>query len=467
MKKIFFTLICALCCASLFGQYANSLYFDKLNYRQHHLNPAFRPASKIYVGVPMLSSITVGGGNSDLSLMDIFTKGTVNGESQTLLFLDKNAKGGVDHFLEAWHGKERIHASYQIDFIDAGVRINDQLYVTLNAANKLSSSATIPEALCTFLIKGMENGEQFNFNLDKLAFSAQLYTEIGGGINMKINDRLDFGVKAKYLMGHANIQSNLTQMNMVASEEEWHITGEGSIRICTPNVEITTSDSGRIDGVLFNDERVTKPMGHGLSLDAGLAFHLTDHITLSASVLDFGFITWSGNIQEIVAKNDFVYRGLEYEVSHNNSATGWWGPYKEALRDLLGKNDHPASYTTWLNAKLLVGGEVTLLDDHLSVGILSQTHLQKHLVREEVVLAGNVRVNPYFSGTLTYSFFNGWNNIGLALNGNAGPINLYAAIDHIPLRFANIEGHKVPCYIRDMRVSAGLGVVIGYKRERN
>ena len=130
----------------------------------------------------------------------------------------------------------------------------------------------------------------------------------------------------------------------------------------------------------------------------------------------------------------------------------------------LKKNDAPKNYTTWLSAKLLIGGEYSLMEDKISIGALSKTYFVRKATREEFVLSANFRPIEYFSGTFTYNLFDGWNNIGIGLNGNAGPINLFAAIDHIPLRYASVSGHKVPCYVRDTRVTLGMGVIIGYRK---
>lgn len=465
MKKIILTLLWGIIGWTLSAQYSNTIYFDKQNYRQHHLNPAFQPQSKLYVGVPMLSSLSLGGGNTDLTLMDLFKKVNVDGEERTVLFFDKCAPNGVNDFLNTLKGKEQIHGSYQIDLFDAGYRVNDKISVNFGVSNKMDANVAIPEAIFAFLFKGMENGEVFDFNLNKLAIAADMYTEIAGGISVKATDRISLGLKAKYLIGNGSVKSNLRNVSMIASEEEWHITGHGGIWTCIPNFEIALSDSGTVSEIQLNGLAPLKAMGHGFGLDAGLAIKVTDHINLSASILDFGCISWGGNIQELQIKEDFIYKGLEYEISKTDESSGWWGPYKESLKNLLTKNQNPEKYTSWLTAKLLVGGEVSLLEDMLSIGVLSKTHLQKNLVREELLLSGNVRVNEHFSGTFTYNFFDGWNNIGIGLNGNIGPINLFAAMDHIPLRYAKISGHKIPCYVRDTRLSVGLGVVIGYQKD--
>lgn len=463
MKRITLSILFGLICCTLSAQISNTLYFDKYNYRQHQLNPAFQPQAKLYVGVPALSNITVGGGNTDLTLLDVFKNKTINGEKQTLLFFDKNVQA-TDEFLDALHGREQIHASYRVDLIDAGYRINDKIFVSFTVANRMEASVSIPEEFFDFAFTGMEEGETFDFHLDKANISASVYTEIGGGVSKKINEELTLGVKAKFLIGNGNVSSNFRNMSVTGNEDEWHVTGSGAFRITCPFMEFTTSETDRVSGTQSTGDKYLKAQGHGCSIDAGATYQLTPEIKVSGSVLDLGFISWNGNIQELNPRENFVYNGLEYDISEDHTGSAWWGPYKKQFKRLLKKNEDPDNYTTWLSAKLLLGGEYSFLDDKLSVGALSKTHFQRKATREEFILSANYRPIEHFSGTFTYNLFDGWNNIGIGLNGNAGPINLYAAVDHIPLRYANVSGHKVPCQIRDTRVTLGMGVVIGYKK---
>lgn len=463
MKRIILSIVLGIMSCSLYAQLSNTLFFDRQNYRQHQLNPAFQPDERLYVGVPIASSIAIGGGNTDLTLMDIFQNVNINGEQKTVLFFDSRAENGVENLLDALHGREQFHASYKIDLLDVGVRVNEKLFVTVSVANRLDANIVIPEEFFTFLFKGMENGQVFDFNLKKMVGAIDLYTEIGGGISAKLDDRLSLGGNIKLLLGHANMKTNFRNISMTASEDEWHVIGSGNLWTCVPNMQITVSETDRVSGATFVGSDYTQILGHGLSIDAGMNLKLTDEIQISASVLDLGFINWSGNVQEINTRENFVYNGLPYEISEDNGADGWWHPFKLSFKRLLKKNENPDAYASWLTAKLLIGGEISLLDDMLSVGVLSKTYIQRKATREEFILAGNIRVNKHLSGTLTYNLFDGWNNIGLGLNGNIGPINLFAAVDHLPLRYARMAGHKVPCYVRDTRLMVGMGVVIGYK----
>lgn len=466
MKKTLLLVLFGMICCTLSAQISNTLYFDKQNYRQHHLNPAFQPDGKLYVGVPFLSTIAAGGGNTDLTLTDVFKTKKVDGKYKTYLFCDKNVMA-IDEFMNALHGREQVHAAYEIDLFDAGYRINKNLFVTFSVSNKMEASISIPKELFQFAFEGMKNGEKFDFHLDNMSIAASIYTEYAGGLSAKIDENLSLGAKMKLLVGNANVSSNTRNLHFTACEDEWIVSGSGNIRITTPTLEITTTETDRVSGIESNGGRITKAQGHGFSIDAGASYEISPEFKISASVLDLGFLAWTGNVQELNPRETFSYKGIEYDLDENNSLSGWWSPYKTRFKRMLKKNEKPNHYTAWLSAKVLVGGEYSFMDDKISIGALSKTFFQRKATREEFILSANFRPIEYFSGTFTYNLFDGWNNIGIGLNANAGPINLFAAIDHIPLRYASMSGHKIPCYVRNTRVTLGMGVIIGFKKNNN
>ena len=170
MKKTLLLLLFGMICCTLSAQISNTLYFDKQNYRQHHLNPAFQPDGKLYVGVPFLSTIAAGGGNTDLTLTDVFKTKKVDGKYKTYLFCDKNVMA-IDEFMNALHGREQVHAAYEIDMFDAGYRINKNLFATFSVSNKMEASISIPKELFQFAFEGMKNGEKFDFHLDNMSIA--------------------------------------------------------------------------------------------------------------------------------------------------------------------------------------------------------------------------------------------------------------------------------------------------------
>ena len=194
---------------SLYAQLSNTLYFNDYNPRQHWLNPSFRPGGKFYVGMPFLSTIAVGGGNSRLTFDDVFQNVTINGEKKTVLFFDKNADSeGYENFLKKMKYNERIFASYRLHLFEFGFRIKEKGYVTFGLSNRLESMVVLPNEVFGLVFEGMEN-EPYDWNLDKLSTDATLFTELALGYSHRINDKLEVGGKFKYLYGSITINKSL------------------------------------------------------------------------------------------------------------------------------------------------------------------------------------------------------------------------------------------------------------------
>ena len=111
-KKIFLLCLFLLQAVASFSQFSNTLYFDKYNYRQHKLNPAFQPIGKFYIGFPALSDISVSVGNNRLRFNDIIQNVEIDGVKKPVLFFDKHAKSdGISNFLNRLKYNERVYAA--------------------------------------------------------------------------------------------------------------------------------------------------------------------------------------------------------------------------------------------------------------------------------------------------------------------------------------------------------------------
>nr|MCR5453491.1 hypothetical protein [Bacteroidales bacterium] len=87
ITKISAALAIAAMASTASAQISNTIYFDKYNYRQHHLNPAMMPDQRFYFSV--VGNVAMDFGNKSLSFSDVVKN--VNGKS--VLFLDKSLNG--------------------------------------------------------------------------------------------------------------------------------------------------------------------------------------------------------------------------------------------------------------------------------------------------------------------------------------------------------------------------------------
>ena len=457
--------------ASSFGQEASTLYFMDKNPLRHNLNPAFQPACKFYIGMPLVSSINFNVGNNCLSFEDVFQGKTINGEKQTVSFLSKNANNGIDGFLDALHNDLRIYSDYNIGLINFGFKVK-RSYITFSLSNKSDVQAIIPKAIPEVLLKG--NGDidaTKSFKIEDLSVNASLYSEAAVGYSYIINDKLTLGGKLKFLYGHANLRTDFKDMSLTINKDEWKITGDGAVELSAPCVEITQKEDGTIDKFKFDDDNVgasdfAKAAGYGFAVDLGATYKLMPQLQLSASVVDLGFIRWHRNLHSLTKKTDFVFNGVVYEISDKDTVD-YGKEYEEILNNMYTVDNNSSSYTSWLTAKVFLGAEYGVWDNKMTFGFLSKTYILRQKMFEEMSVSANFKPWHIFSTSLSYSLLDGcWSNLGWGVNFNFGPVNLFTAIDNIPLTYAKGDDFIVPTKTRGVNFSTGMNYVFGWKEKK-
>lgn len=446
-----------------------SLYFMEWNPQQHQLNPAFQPKGKFYIGVPALSYLNFRAGNNDLVFTDIFQNIKVDGKKQTVLFFDEKAKNGsIDNYLDALSDGTHIFYDHRINLIDFGFKAGKG-YVTFDIANRANVNLRVPKAISQLAFEGIDEGETFHLDGKNLATDATLYTEFALGYSRPVNDKLTVGGKVKFLYGHANVRTNFKNINITGNEDYWRIEGDGSIEGAVPGITLIEKEDGRIDDVEFDEDIETseyaKPRGKGFAVDLGATYKVLPELTVSASVLDLGFIHWSKDIHRVKKVSDFVWDGIEYEIGDDTTD---YGAEYEDMANAMFRVDHNAeSYTSWLNTKFMLGGEYTMWNDRLGFGLLGRGQLFKGKFYGNGLASVNFRPWRQLSASVTYGLFDGeWNNLGAGLNLNAGPINLFCAAENIPFKFAKSEGTLIPSNTRNAQVSLGMNLYFGYSPKK-
>jgi outer membrane protein OmpA-like peptidoglycan-associated protein len=453
LKKI---ALCSLAFFSLAGQagaqLSNSLFFDKYNYRSRLVNPANTYYGKFHIGIPpFIPTIGVESGISGLVLGDIFQNVSVNGKKQTVLFCDRNNPGGIDKFLDAVDGGLRVFNAERIDVLDFGFRAGGG-YLSFDVAARAEIYTNIPEKVLTFAFDGMKDGERYDLGLDKFTASASGWAEFAATYSRAFGEKLSLGVSLKYLYGLGNIKTDFDGITAYATNDEWRLSGNYKFYASLPNLRVYENSDGGVDSVAF-DEDVKNVKGRpGFAADFGANYQLLPQLKLSVSVLDFGFISWKGDDAHVIeSKTDYVFNGVRYDFNEEDfdDLPDFENVYRESGN----------KYIASLTPKVFLGGEYSLWDDRIGLGLVSRTTFYKKNPKEEFFANANFRPFKKLSFTLNYAMFDGhWSNIGWGINAVAGILNIYAAFDNCSLKFADVDGVRVPSRTNFFRFNLGFGL---------
>jgi hypothetical protein len=448
----------------------NTLYYMKTVATRHELNPSFQPLPNSYYSLlPIFSGISLGTGNNSLALEDVIYPRKTGGRDQTIWFFN-NEGGNVDDFYNRLQKTTQIYSEVDLRLFAMGLRLPHNSYLTIGLNTKTSAGVFIPKDLAKLLVYGAPNLEDVNsFNLDRFGIRANVYTELAAGYSRSIDDKLTVGGKLKLILGHANVTTKINKIRLNASREKWDFDINGTVNISVPNPKYEQDDQNRIENIdldPFGDFRFGNLIGGvGAALDLGANYKLLDNkLTVSASVLDLGFIRWKeSNAANIPVDGDFAFEGLEFEFE--DGVAKWDEGYFDNIQDDIDYTTTFKPYTSGLAAKILLGAEYGILNNWLTFGGLSKSTIINKSLFQEITVSANYLQFDFFNASLSYSLLNGrLGTFGLGLGGRMGPINIYVAGDYMPLKYTK---QYIPYTNKAFNLQMGVLLNIGYSAKKN
>jgi len=462
--------------AGLQGQQSNILYYMRGVPQSHLLNPATQPRCGFYLGLPGASPLQLNVENSAFSLSDILWS---EGDS-TITFMHPD--GDKDKFLNKFGKANYVSADVSTSLVSFGFR-SENLYFSFGITQRVNSRFSYPGDIIRLALEGNEQDDEFD--LSHLGANAMAYTEISMGVSHELNDMITFGYRGKILFGGANISTKNADIKLTTSFENWTIDSKYDLNVSVPGLTIPRDSSGHfdLDKIKFDEDLqssdyISSITGNfGLGLDLGIHFKPIEDLTVSASILDLGYIRWKNFTYNLVQDTRFVF---DPEVAFEQSDTGvvvkFWNEtnFGDAILDSLessfidNNSETETAYTTFLPAKIYLGVKYDIIDE-ISVSLLSRSEFYKGRIREQLSLTANFYPIPMVSASLNYTIMNRtYNNFGIGLALKAGPFNWYIISDNIPLVYARevSSNNILPYKARTINFRIGFNLVFGCQKDR-
>ena len=453
MKKniLYILIFCLMVTLSAEAQQLRTSYFMEGSTMRSNLNPALRP-NRGYINIPAIGSLGVAYTSNTLSLDNVLYP---NPSGKGLVtFLDESVDAG--EFLGNLKKNNRLDVDLGLNVIGFGFYAGKAFW-TFDVNVKTNANVGLPKGFFEFVKvgSGLDGRE---YDLKDMSVNVSSYAEVALGYSRPVNDRLTLGGRIKFVGGLANVKVYYDNMNVKMTEEQWSIDAKGRLDVTAAGLSSGTkiADNGReiIDFDAFN----LKPNGlggYGAGLDFGATYKLLDNLTLSAAVVDLGFIKWSGkNTVRGVSNGRYDFAGFDINGGTDHGATDF-GDFEEFIQF---EPTESKSYTTSLRTTINVGAEYTFLNNLFAVGLLSSTQIRAAGAYSELTAAGVVRPAGWFSATLTYSMLHGYDSFGFAINFHPSRINFFIGTDYMMLK---VTPQFVPVNNRATNVYLGLAVPIG------
>ncbi|MFT5724692.1 MAG: hypothetical protein ACI9JN_001813 [Bacteroidia bacterium] len=461
-KIIILSILGLLGFSSVSGQNNLTLYNMKPIPQKFYANPANQSDAKIFIGVPGISSTYMDFGLTAFKLRDILDA----------IHTDANGKSTflISDFTKGFKKKNFISVSNSVDLLSFGFKLKNN-YFFVNASIVNNARFAAPGDFFQFITQGnggsnLNRKFDFGFGLDMMS-----YGEIGLGYSRKLmNERLTVGGRLHLIKGIAVLTTNESTFNFTTDKQTFDYTLQSNIEINSAN---SFSD---IDG--FNPfdtlnskinnpgdftETVNSILGssnRGMAIDLGVVYRPTKKITVSASIINLGKITWNTNTYNWKSKNpnaSYVFNGLNpdnalaFKGEDFNAAMT---EFTDTLKSTFDLDTNTNTFKTGLFAQFYLGGNYNLTKNH-NAGILLHGSFYKKTIDPAITLSWNSKLTKIVGISATYSIANNsFVNAGLGLSLNLGPIQTYFVSDNL----VGIIAHK---HVNTINLRTGMNVTLG------
>ena len=430
----------SICSLHAMAQQLNSAYFTNDYKFRHTMNPAYGNEQN-YVSMP-------GFGNVNVSLMGnfgyedvIFDNPMFPSTSKDRLTTFMNPYISTADALKGFNsGDNKILGDVSITVLSAGFK-GFGGYNTIELNARTSFGVSMPYELFEFA----KNTGNRTYNIGNISANGQAFAELAFGHSRQINEKLRVGAKVKLLFGAGRGDVNIDNVKAdLAADDKWTVSGHAKSEVSVKGFTYKTEEKeykeeGRGTYQYVNDVDVDGAGlgGFGLAFDLGGVYKINNDFTVSAALLDLGFIKWSNNMVAVNGGEEFVFNGF-HDVAVNEDRGGstlsmQGDKYSDQLADFANLQDKgdEGGRTTGIGATLNLGCEYTLpVYRKITFGVLSSTRFRGDYSWTEARVSANWTPLKWIDGGVNMAFGSYRNSFGWVLNFHPKGYNFYVGMDH-------------------------------------
>lgn len=430
----------SICSLHAMGQQLNSAYFTNDYKFRHTMNPAYGNEQN-YVSMP-------GFGNVNVSLMGnfgyedvIFNNPMFPSTSKDRLTTFMNPYISTPDALKGFNsGDNKILGDVSITVLSAGFK-GFGGYNTIELNARTSFGMSLPYELFEFA----KNTGNRTYNIGNISANGQAFAELAFGHSRQINEKLRVGAKVKLLFGAGRGDVNIDNVKAdLSADDKWTVSGHAKSEVSVKGFTYKTEEKeykeeGRGTYQYVNDVDVDGAGlgGFGLAFDLGGVYKINNDFTVSAALLDLGFIKWSNNMVAVNGGEEFVFNGF-HDVAVNEDRGGstmsmQGDKYSDQLADFANLQDKgdEGGRTTGIGATLNLGCEYTLpVYRKITFGVLSSTRFRGDYSWTEARVSANWTPLKWIDGGVNMAFGSYRNSFGWVVNFHPKGYNFYVGMDH-------------------------------------
>lgn len=404
------------------------------------------PAGKITIGLPFVSGVSYSYANNGFKYNDILRRNDAG-----ILILDlKNA-------ITKMNSRNNLSINAESELLLFGIR-SGKNYFIFNATEKAGINLIYSKSIIEFLNNGnaasLGTLQQLNPELE-----GSHYREYGLSWACNLNKAITTGIRVKYLYGMENIITRGNGVTLYTDPLDYNIVATSDLTIYTSGL-----DSGAFSN--FNaTEYIFNKRNYGYGIDGGITIRLSPKFEMTASVIDFGKISWSSAnavYHTSTNGNSFVYSGINLDEFINNdslNAETYLEVMVDSLYNSFNTKTSGETYTTATPVKFYIGACYNITPAYKISGLIRNTKVY-HGNRTDYQLSFTGKIKKLLNYTISINRINKTPiTPGAGFTLNYRNTQIYFVSDNCPGLFnwknANITGFR-----------AGLNIILGTRLKK-
>ncbi len=422
------------------------------------LNPGMEIDFKWYAGVPLVSGISAYAGSNGITINDIFANDGI----------DINVKVR-ERALGVLKPRDEFSATVQLEYFNGGFRTSDPyVFYSFGGYLELDNITYWPQDYASLALDG--NADQLNrkFDLGDLKSRGSMVNVMHFGISKVIDRSLTLGIRGKLYSGIMDYSSTRNKgflVNTVGQNNPFATTLDADLVLRTSGIQAydEANDAGApanafVKRALFGGDL-------GLGVDVGFTYHVSNKTTITGSILDLGLMYHANDAKSYSLKGRATTEGIEVNILEDfaNLNRDFWQDLVDDIEALAPFETDTKSYITFRPTKFygsirhdfgrpfgkgrsqldcyctaVSGGSKLRAKYRNSVG--AQVYMINRPRGPQMAISGfyTRRVGNILALKATYTVDKfSYTNLGLGMNLQAGPINLYVMADNL-LSYQNV-----------------------------
>lgn len=396
------------------AQYLRSSYFMEGTSARLQLNPGLQP-TKGYFNMPIIGSFNMSASSNVLGTSDIIDLM----DSGSDLYSN-------DKLFDRLKADNRLNVNLNTDILSFGW-YRGKGFWSVNVGLRADFGAALAKDMFSmmrtmngFALEDVAGTNQ-SYSLSNQTLNMKAYAEVGLGYSRRITEKLTVGGRVKVLLGLARAEMNINQFDLdlevpnlrnyqddasrgELSPSDWYGKGysyaaEGNVITTLKGGGMTFDNDGMIDDFDL-DAGDLGIAGSGFGIDLGASYKVWDNLTVSASILDLGFLKWKESETTVATVSGEAHEMID--ASNYDRYIG--GDFLSFERfDFEEGSPEKVKTKTRLYSTLLLAGEYGLLNNKLSVGAMYTARFAEPKTLNELTFLATFRPKNWLNAAISYS----------------------------------------------------------------